>query len=116
MSEMDDKLNAILGNPQMMQQIMALAQSMNSSSQTDKPQQPQPGNHSGINPSLLNRVSSLMQKGNIDNNQQSLLKALSPYLSRNKIQKLERAMYAAKIAGIASEMMGSKGTRSMTGR
>ena len=29
MSELDDKLNSILNNPQMMQQIMSLAQSMN---------------------------------------------------------------------------------------
>ena len=31
MSEMEEKLGAILSNPQMMQQIMSLAQAMNSS-------------------------------------------------------------------------------------
>lgn len=117
MSEMDDRLNAILGNPQMLQQIMALAQSLNSSPQAERPQaSAQSVNHSVINPSFLNRISSVMQKSNIDNNQQSLLKALSPYLSRSKIQKLERAMFAAKIAGVASEMMGTKGPRSISGR
>ena len=39
MSELDDKLNSILGNPQMMQQIMSLAQSMN---KPDAPVPPPP--------------------------------------------------------------------------
>ena len=41
MSELDDKLNSILNNPQMMQQIMSLAQSMNSQ-EPQPPAQPQP--------------------------------------------------------------------------
>lgn len=111
MSELDQQLNAIISNPQMMQQIMSIAQSLNASGgQKTAPEQPEPhaaANYQGISPSILNKVSSVMQRGTIDQNQQSLLKALSPYLSRAKIQKLERAMHAAKMAGIASEFLNS---------
>lgn len=118
MSELDDKLNSILSNPQMMQQIMTLAQSLggsdSSQQQTGKTQE-SPANQM-LNPSILSKVGSLMQRGTIDKDQQSLLRALTPYLSRQKLQKLERAMYAAKMAGIASEMVGSRGGNSFFGR
>lgn len=118
MSEFDDKLNSILSNPQMMQQIMSLAQSLNpnSAASDDRPQNisgpasenQQSGGNIGISPSMLGRLSSVMQHGTIDQNQQSLLKALSPYLSKPKLQKLERAMHAAKMAGLASELVNTR--------
>ena len=120
MSELDEKLNSILSNPAMMQQIMSLAQALN---QQPEPQQapppqtppqpqrsePEPSNDRIMNPNLLNRVAGLMQRGSIDKNQESLLKALRPYLSRQKLEQLERAMHAAKMAGIASEFVNSRG-------
>ena len=117
MSELDDKLNSILSNPAMMQQIMALAQTLNQSdSQQQKqdpspPQQPpqSPLQEGSLNPNLLSKVAGLMQRGSIDKNQESLLRALSPYLSKQKLQKLERAMHAAKMAGVASEMVNIRG-------
>ena len=39
MSELEEKLGRILGNPQMMQQIMSLAQAMNST--TEEPIKPE---------------------------------------------------------------------------
>lgn len=131
MSEFDDRLNSILSNPAMMQQIMTLAQSLNQSNPSNPPQpQPQqapppppaqqsapaPSPEQGINPNLLNQIAGLMQRGSIDKNQASLLKALRPYLSGQKLEKLERAMHAAKIAGIASELMNSRGLNPFSGR
>lgn len=121
MSELDEKLNSILSNPQMMQQIMSLAQSMNQSAAT--PEQPpnaaQASDSFGsqaMDLSLLGKLSNIMERGSIDKNQQSLLKALGPYLSREKIQKLERAMHAAKMAGIASEVVKARGSNPFSGR
>ena len=127
MSELDDKLNSILSNPAMMQQIMSLAQALNQSeaqqppaqqpqapqSQVQQPQIPQdhfaPTNDRGINPNLLSKIATLMQRGSIDKNQEALLRALRPYLNNQKLEKLERAMHAAKMAGIASEMVNTRG-------
>lgn len=122
MSELDDKLNSILSNPAMMQQILSLAQALNQSeaqqpqapqSQVQQPQIPQdhfaPTNDRGINPNLLSKIATLMQRGSIDKNQEALLRALRPYLNNQKLEKLERAMHAAKMAGIASEMVNTRG-------
>lgn len=125
MSELDDKLNSILNNPQMMQQIMSLAQSMNSPEpQPSAPPEPQqsPAQKSGalfdtpIDPSLLSRIAGLMQRSSIDQDQAQLLKALKPFLSGRKLQKLERAMHAAKMAGIASDVVGIGGHHPFSGR
>ena len=119
MSELDDKLNSILSNPAMMQQIMSLAQALGSQSESQQPQSPpppqsppqnqMPSNDRMLNPNLLSRMAALMQRGSIDKNQESLLRALRPYLSKQKLEKLERAMHAAKMAGIASEMVNTRG-------
>ena len=122
MSELDDKLNSILSNPAMMQQILSLAQALNQS-EAQQPQAPQsqvqqsqipqehftPTNDRGINPNLLSKIAALMQRGSIDKNQEALLRALRPYLNNQKLEKLERAMHAAKMAGIASEMVTTRG-------
>ena len=128
MSELDDKLNSILSNPAMMQQIMSLAQALNQAEaqqpQQQQQQQPPPPpvqqnqiqqanfaqpNERTLNPNLLSKIAGIMQRGSIDKNQQALLRALRPYLSKQKLDKLERAMHAAKMAGIASEMVNIRG-------
>ena len=111
MSELDDKLNSILSNPAMMQQIMSLAQALNQSDaqqpppqqppaqqpqvtqpQVQQPQIPQdhfaPTNDRGLNPNLLSKIAALMQRGSIDKNQEALLRALRPYLNNQKLEKL----------------------------
>lgn len=113
MSELDEKLNSILGNPQMMQQIMSLAQSMN---KPDAPPPPPPKADAPLDPAMLTRLAGLMQRGSIDPNQKRLLQALAPYLSSLKLQKLERAMRAAKMAGIASDVVGTWGHSPGAGR
>lgn len=121
MSELDDKLNSILGNPQMMQQIMTLAQSLNATDATSSPSQPQMPKTSApldapIDSILLSKIAGIVQRGSIDKNQKLLLQALQPYLSSQKLQKLERAMRAAKMAGIASDVIGKNAQGSNQGR
>ena len=123
MSEMEEKLGQILSNPQMMQQIMSLAQAMNASQPqkqepTPPPQPLQPTVPAipDVDPNLLRSLSSMTRQGGIDQNQQALLKALSPYLSQSRVNKLERAMRAAKMAGLASAFLNSGGLQMLSGR
>ena len=123
MSEMEEKLGQILSNPQMMQQIMSLAQAMNASQPqkqepTPPPKPPQPTVPAipDIDPNLLRSLSNMTRQGGIDQNQQALLKALSPYLSQSRVNKLERAMRAAKMAGLASAFLNSGGLQLLSGR
>ena len=106
MDNMESQLSAILGNPQMMQQIMSIAQNF----QTEPPAQPPPPE---IGPELdlatIQKITSLIGKTGIDSHQSALLNALAPYLSGQRIQKLEKAMRAAKLAGVASAFLGNLG-------
>ena len=104
MAEMDDKLGAILNNPAMMQQIMAMAQSLG---QQSPPPPPEPAE--GFNPAMIQNIMQLSGQTGIDSNQEALLTALNPYLPQPRLQKLQKAMRAAKLARIASTFLGQGG-------
>ena len=108
MGDMEDKLNAILSNPAMMQQIMNMAQSMGQ----EEPKSAgatQPDFTPEIDLGMIKRLSGLAQNTGVDNNQKVLLNALCPYLSKDRINKLEKAMRAAKMAKLATGFMGNQG-------
>ncbi len=126
MDDMEAKMGAILNNPEMMQQIMSMAQSLSQGQpapaqtnaapqQAESPQQPL-GGIGDIDLSTLQKLTGLAKHAGIDNNQQTLLRALNPYLSNQRISKLERAMRAAKLAGLASSFLGTQGLKSLLGR
>jgi len=122
MDNLEEKMNAILNDPTMMQKIMSLAQSMGQSAasapekDTPPPQQQETAPFPDIDISMLRKLSGLARQSGIDKNQQSLLRALGPYLSRERISKLERAMRAAKMAAMASTLLGKNGQKLLTGR
>ena len=108
---MEDTLGAILSDPDMMQKIQAIAQSLGQSApQTDAPKKPD------IDLSLVQKLAGFSSKGGIDQNQKNLLSALSPYLSRGKTAKLENAMRAARLAQMASGFINSGGLKLLSGR
>ena len=117
MSELEDKLNSMLSDPQLMSKVMQLAGSVNRTA-SEFPKGEQPGAQAEPLPDLgmLSQLSQLAGQGNIDSHQQSLLCALEPYLSRYRIQKLEKAMRAAKLAQVASTFLNSGGLSLLTGR
>lgn len=109
MEDLESKLGAVLSNPQMMEQIMALAQSLGQSSPQEQPVPQQPPRENPMpqmDMQLLQKLSGLAGQSNIDANQRNLLSALGPYLHRNRISKLEKAMRAAKMAKLASTFLG----------
>ncbi len=123
MDDMTQQLGAILNNPQMMQQIMSMAQALGQSAppppeppRPDPPKPSVPALAGSVDPAMLQRVFQLVQRSGIDKNQQALLKALNPYLTRERIMKLEKAMRAAKIASLASTALGSAGISLFSGR
>lgn len=118
MSELEEKLSALMSNPQLMQQIAAMAQSMGNHQQAPEPQQEPQGNQGAQfpDPGLLQMLSKTVSQSGIDGNQTALLQALSPYVSSNRLQKLERAMRAARLAGTASLFLNSGGLHLLSGR
>ena len=106
MEDMESKLGAILNNPQMMEKIMSLAQNLGSE-QTSAP--PVQESLPEIDFATIQKLTSVIGKTGIDSKQRALLQALGPYLSSHRIQKLEKAMRAAKLAGMASVFFGNTG-------
>ena len=104
MDDLESKLGAIMNDPDTMQKIMSLAQNLNQNSPPPKPEHAS-NSFPDIDISMLQKLSGLAGKSNIDRNQQNLLQALGPYLSRNRISRLERAMRAARMAGMATSLL-----------
>ena len=108
MEGMEERLSAIMGDPAMMQKIFAMAQSLGAAqgtpAPTGPPAPPAAPMERGLptpDPAFLQQLVKMAGSTGIDKNQRALLSALGPYLSRDRIHKLEQAMRAAKMAGFA---------------
>ena len=108
MDDIQNQLNAVLGNTEMMQQIMSMAQTLQSGTK-EQPPEPTTPDFGGIDLALVQKLSSIAGQSNIDSNQRNLLKALMPYIRQERIEKLEKAMRATKLAGLASSFIGTSG-------
>lgn len=56
---------------------------------------------------MVKALTGFARNSCIDKDQQALLKALCPFVSKEKLQKLEKAMRAAKMAEQASCLLES---------
>lgn len=120
MAEMDDKISSILNNPQLMQQIMTMAQSLGNTAQPqEKPSQETPRQDFSlpdIDLATVQKITGLAKQSSIDKREQALLRALGAYLSKDRMGKLEKAMRAAKMAKIASSALSQRRQSSYSGR
>ena len=111
------QMNSILQNPEMMEKIMSMAQSLSQSQDENMPPKEQP---TTIMPEIdldtIQKISGILGQSNIDKNQRSLLNALSPYINSSRITKLEKAMRAAKLATLASSLLSNIGFPLSPGR
>ena len=130
MNDFEDKLNAILSNPDAMAQVMNLAQSLGSTmSSPSQPQQentmhnsPSPGaSHdppngnddifSLLDPALIGKFLPLLSelnRGGSDERLQLLI-ALKPFLKPERQDKVERAVKAAKLIHIGKKLLTTMG-------
>lgn len=111
MDEMEDKIGAILNNPQMMQQIMTMAQSLGGQSGAAEPP---PKREEGegfpqIDLAMVQKLSGLARRSGIDQREKALLQALRAYISSDRVHRLEKAMQAAKMAKIVTSVIGQQG-------
>ena len=120
MDQIEEKLGELLNNPETMQKIMTLAQSLNLGNKlpkTDNTKKEISNNESQqkqipeLDLSIIQKITNFASQNRVDANEQTLLKALCPYLSRDRISKLERAMRAAKMARMATTLIDASTTR-----
>lgn len=104
MDDLEQKLGNILNDPNMMAQIMSMASSLGVGSRPAPVEQapsPPPSDDSAA----IGQLAALAQSGNIDGRERALLQALEAYLTADRIQRLEKAMRAAKMAKVASHAL-----------
>ncbi len=133
MAEFDEKLNALLSNPDSMAQIMRLAQSLSGDTEGGSGQESQKHHQQehhqqehqhhqeppqssadllssltgGVDPKLLMRLLPLVQElgGQRDSNARALLYALRPYLKPERQEKVERALQLARLFHIGKKFL-----------
>ena len=137
MAELEDKLNAILGNPQAMGQILSMAKALSGGSDPapssdaapESQAEPPPPEEEGtsplpstpdlgallgdIDPDLLQKGLSLLQTYRAgDRRREALLDALAPYLSpqrREKLDQVRQIIRLSRTAAAALELFRSSG-------
>ncbi len=120
MGELDEKLNALLSNPDSMAQVMQMAQQLSSTfgtqqetpAKTQTPPMPPPASSgnggflSGLDPNLAAKFLPLLQEYGKSNSQtMQLLNALRPFLKPEKQDKIERAARLARIIHIGKKFL-----------
>ncbi len=117
MAEFEDKLNAILSNPALMGQILSMADSLGTAPSPSPPPPPPspspvppaypPGAMAGgLDSNALQGMMQMLQATQIDPREQNLVRALEGFLPPDRLQKLVKAMQAAKVAKFASHALG----------
>ena len=125
MSELEDKINGILGDPAQMEKIAGLAKSLMGGSDggseiaektksagggLDSLLQSLGGSDSAIDPAMLARLSRALSSGAGEKKQErALLEAMKPYLSEKRRSTMDKAIKLARLASIARIAMGEMG-------
>lgn len=127
MAELEEKLNAILGNQEAMGQIMALARSLSGGqqSQTDEspeegePMQAVPAAESAsdltsfldqLDPDMIRKgLSIVRQVREGEDRNAALLNALRPFVREERRGRLDRALEIARMTRMIRAMLGAMG-------
>lgn len=95
MDGLEDKLNAILSDPDAMSRISEMAKSLFSGQ--DGGQKPEPEG----DVALIKRVAGLLRGNALQPDETALLSALRPFLSVERRARLDRAIKLARFASLA---------------
>ena len=124
MGELEEKLNAILGDQKAMGQIMALAQSLSGregeapQGQGERPEEERPQAEGTsplqeLDPRLVELGVRLMQEYNSrDDRGAALLEALRPFLREERLSRVDRAVEIARLSRVVRvliQVMGENG-------
>ena len=103
MSELEDRINSVLGDPKQMEMISRLAQNL--MGEGAPPSSPEPPG--GIDPEMIGRIGRLMREDSGKSG--AVLEAMKPYLSEKRRGKVDRAIKLSRIARIARLAMDGDG-------
>lgn len=113
MSEWEDRLNSILGDPAQMEKISRLAKTL-MGGEDARPAEGRRAEETdmgdgelGLDPKLLMKLGRLMRQSDSRSSEnRALLEAMRPYLSEKRRSKMDRALRLARLAKAAQLAMG----------
>ena len=118
MAELDEKLAAMMADPNIMAQVAAMAKSLGMAPPEgppkppegpDGPKPPPKGPEKPPapppSPDILQRLAAMAGQSALDENRRRLLHALRPYVRPERLARLENAMRTAQLAGAATAML-----------
>ena len=112
MAELEEKLNALLSDPDSMAQVMQMAQQISATMGQDNASEPAPPPPSppspadGLDPKLLTRLLPLVKEYSQSNSQaMNLLMALRPFLKPEKQEKVARAAQLSHLIHIGKKFL-----------
>ena len=104
MDDLENRLSSVLGDPQQMEKITKLAQSILSGAGSGESASSE---GLGFDPEMLGRLTRLMNTG--EAKEEKMLEAMSPYLSEKRRDKMDKAMKIARLAAVAELAAGELG-------
>ena len=109
MSELEEKLNALLSDPNSMAQVMQMAQQLSGAMGEQKAAPPGPDLGAalgGLDPKLLGKLLPLAGELGTENSAAlQLLQALRPFLKEEKQGKIERAARLARLIHVGKKLL-----------
>ena len=130
MAELDEKLAAMMADPNIMAQVAAMAKSLGMAppgpgetppegppkppegppKPPEGPPKPPPKGPEKSpapppSPDILQRLAAMAGQSALDENRRRLLHALRPYVRPERLARLENAMRTAQLAGAATAML-----------
>lgn len=117
MSELEDKINSILTDPEQMEKITKMARSFMGGGEpqgdrgsADRADDGGALGELGIDAASLRRIGRMMSRSGKEKPQErALLEAMKPYLSEKRRSKMDKALKLARLAKIAQLAMGEMG-------
>ncbi len=91
MSEIQDALSRIMSDPEAMKQVQSLSRQLGLSGAQPEPEAPAAPGDSGEMLSAITRLAPLMSKAAPNDETTALLNALAPFLSGEKLKRLQHA-------------------------
>jgi len=110
-SELEDKINSVLSDPQQMDKIMGMARSLmgGGSNEPSAPAGMAELFPKELDGAMLSKLSRLMSDGGEKKQERALLEAMKPYMSQKRREKMDKAMKLARLARLAGLAMGEMG-------
>ncbi len=110
MEGLEEKLASLMQDPELMGKLTAMAQSLGAQEAPAAAPGPE------MDMAMLGRLSAMARQSSIDPQQRALIQALGPYLGQDRSAKLQKAMQAARMARMASSLLGSGSPGPLCGR